>query len=137
MKKLRQLKRKPRGKAKPIPIEAKRLAWLHHRVQRGETHIYVGSKRRLVPAEKWVVEQFKRCDGEMLYHVSRALKRSETEAERVIRDNWSRWNGQGLKWGERALEMSKHGFNQFKNMSLNGFKTMCTRQLGLQYRPVK
>jgi hypothetical protein len=132
------MKRKPRGKAKPIPIEAKRVALFHSRLQRGERHIYIGDwkGRRLIPAERWVAEQFKASDAETLYHVSRALRRSESEAKRVIRDNWSEWNAKGLQWGERQQGMAKLGFPNYGKMPRTTFGSFC-RRMGLNYAPVK
>jgi hypothetical protein len=129
----RQPKRRPRGKAKPIPVEARRLAVFHRRVQRGETHILIGdSKRRLIPAEKWVAEKFKGSDAELLYNVSRALKHVGPEAVRVIHDNWPYWGAAGLQWKERQARMAELGFPAFAKMPRTTFQTLCTR-LGLRY----
>jgi hypothetical protein len=142
----RQPKRRPRGKAKPIPVEAQRLARDIERLRRLESY----QKNQRLSAEKnrevirWAKTSIDERAGKVVRNVetlddlSRAIRTlDEPKAERVIRAYWSIWNVQGLKWGERALEMSQLGFNEFKEMSPTSFKTLCTRRLGLQYRPKK
>jgi hypothetical protein len=130
----------PRGKARPIPIEAQRLARDIERLKRLESY---QEKRGLSAEEnreviRWAKASIDERAGkavrnvETLDDLSRAIRAlNESKAERVIRAYWSIWNVQRLKYGERALAMSRLGFNQFKDMSLASFKTLCLRRLKL------
>lgn len=136
--------KKPRGKAKPIPIEAMRLARDIERLRRLES--YSAKKRLSAKENRKLIRRAKANVTDRIWEafgnaqtrddLVRAMEHcDEPKAERVIRAYWSIWNVHGLNWGERALAMSKLGFNGFKDMPPATFKTLCTRRLGLKLPP--
>jgi hypothetical protein len=131
--------RKPRGKTKLIPIEAVRLARDIQRLKRLDAcGRRLKKNRELVQWARTSINERlweAAANVEALNDVSRALRNEESKAERVIRAYWSIWNVEGLSWGERALEMSKLGFDEFKDVPLSTFKSMCRRRLKLELRP--
>ena len=137
---MKKNKRK-RGKAKPLPIEAKRLARDIERLNRLESYGLSAEKNReiLLWAKRDIVQRLLKAAGnvETLDHLLRAVRGGESKAERVIRAYWPRWNAKGLQWGERQAELTKMGFNHVGNMKRTGFRSLCARKLGLKYRPAK
>jgi hypothetical protein len=130
--------KKPRGKAKPIPIEAVRLARDIERLRRLEAYSVKKNREAIRWAKANITDRIWKAFGNAQTRddLVRAMKHcDEPKAERVIRAYWSTWNVQGLSWGERALEMSKLGFNGFRDMSPASFKTLCTRRLKLKLSP--
>jgi hypothetical protein len=132
-------KRTPRGKAKPIPIEAKRLARRFERLQRLEANPPLHKENRAVVrwAWQWLREGLLDANVTMHKHFRQEVERGEPKAERVIKVYWSHWNAAGLQWGERQQEMQKLGFAKVGTMPITTFKSLCTRKLGLKYRPAK
>jgi len=134
----KQRKRKPRGKAKPVPPEVTRIAHDIQRLRRLEACLQRMShekNRELVKwAKQYIGEQIARAGD--LDDLSRALRDEESKAQRRIRSEWAGWNFRGLNWGERALEMSKLGFDEFKGMPRTSFESLC-RRMKLKYAPVK
>jgi hypothetical protein len=131
-------KRRPRGKAKPVPIEAKRLARSYERLQRLEANPPSHEKNRAVVhwAKEWIKERLLNANIKTHAHFVRELECGEPKAERVIRASWPHWNAKGLRWGERQQEMQKLGFEKVGTMPSTTFKSLCTRKLRLNYRPV-
>jgi hypothetical protein len=135
----RQAKRKPRGKAKPIPAEAKRLARSFERLQRLQASPPLHEENRAVVrwAGQWIRERLLNANIKTHAHFVRELERGEPKAERVIRVYWPHWNAAGLQWGERQQQMQKLGFAKVGTMPDTTFKSLCRRKLRLKYRPAK
>jgi hypothetical protein len=138
MGKRRQPKRRSRGPTKPIPAEAKRLARDIERLQniQGRPLQHPENIETLLRAEHDCKERLWKARN-MLGDVANAQRKLESKAARVIRARWPYWNAKGLQWGERQLEMGKLGFENIKNAKRTSFRSLCTRQLRLKYRPAK
>jgi hypothetical protein len=132
-------KRTPRGKAKPIPIEAKRLARSFERLQRLQASPPLHEENRVVVrwAGQWIRERLLNANIKTHAHFVRERELGEPKAERVIRAYWPNWNAKGLQWGQRQQEMQKLGFVKVGTMPNTTFKSLCTRKLGLKYRLAK
>jgi hypothetical protein len=132
-------KQTPRGKAKPIPIEAKRLTRSFERLQRLQASPPLHEENRAVVrwAGQWIRERLLNANINTHAHFVRERERGEPKAERVIRVYWPHWNAKGLQWGQRQQEMQKLGFVKVGTMPITTFKSLCTRKLGLKYRLAK
>jgi hypothetical protein len=134
MKKLPRPKRKARGKGKPSPIEAKRLARDFQRLKRLEANSPKREENRAVVswAKQWIGERLSSADADTFDHLAHELLTREPKAERVIRAYWSHWNMNGLQWKERQAEMVRLGFPGFEDMKRTSFESLC-RRMGLKY----
>src|SRR5947199_7295781 len=111
------MKKGLRGKAKTIPVEAKRVA---RDIQRLENL----QKKQLrhpenVEVLRWAEQYVKQRlwhARNMLDDVASAQRKLDPKAARVIRAYWPIWNEKGLQWGERQSEMGKLGFVSLEKM---------------------
>ena len=117
---------KKRGKAKSIPATAMSVARDIARRERLDRMPLQHEQN--VEIRRWFQNDVNdriwaaRDMFDVVHKARQRIKRSDSDALRVIATHCRRWDAKKLKWGEQALKMKKLGFEQFKDMSRGTFR---------------